>query len=336
MGEQDERARADSAVAPTVGASSDAVPSETFLTVAVSSRALFDLRASDAVYRRDGLDAYRDYQIRHEDEKLAPGEGFAFVRKLLAINHRLGKRRVDVILLSRNSADTGLRVFNSIAEHNLDIVRAAFCSGESPYRYAQPFGCDLFLSIDREDVARAAQNGVAAATLLSSPAAVRYDADQRPTTERLKIAFDGDAVLFAGEADQLYSEKGLEEFAKAEAAAADMPLAGGPFKRFLEGLHRLQREFGEEDCPIRTALVTARGAPAHERVIKTLRSWGIRLDESLFLGGLNKAEFLRAYQADVFFDDLWSNCEATSRHVATGHVPREADITTAASSSGSA
>ena len=333
MGEQEERARADAAVAPTVGASSDAVPSETFLTVAVSSRALFDLSASDAVYRRDGLDAYRDYQIRHEDEKLAPGEGFAFVRKLLAINHRLGKRRVDVILLSRNSADTGLRVFNSIAEHNLEIVRAAFCSGESPYRYAQPFGCDLFLSMDPDDVAWAAEDGVPAATLLPRPAA-RDDAGKRPTTETLKIAFDGDAVLFAGEADQLFSEKGLEEFAKAEAGAADVPLAGGPFKRFLEGLHRLQREFGEEDCPIRTALVTARGAPAHERVIKTLRSWGIRLDESLFLGGLNKAEFLRAYQADVFFDDLRSNCEHTSRHVATGHVPRKADIATAAASSG--
>ena len=335
MGEQDERTRA-AAVAPTVGASSDAVPSETFLTVAVSSRALFDLSASDAVYRRDGLDAYRDYQIKHEDEKLAPGEGFAFVRKLLAINHRLGKRRVDVILLSRNSADTGLRVFNSIAEHNLEIVRAAFCSGESPYRYVRPFGCDLFLSMDTGDVARAAEDGVPAATLLS-PAAGRDEADKRPgTSEMLRIAFDGDAVLFAGDAQDLFLNEGLEEFKKAEAGAADEPLAGGPFKRFLEGLHRLQREFGEEDCPIRTALVTARGAPAHERVIKTLRSWGIRIDESLFLGGLNKAEFLRAYQADVFFDDLWSNCEHTIRHVATGHVPREADVATAASSSGSA
>ena len=308
---------------------------ETFLTVAVSSRALFDLDESDAVYRRDGLDAYRNYQIEHEDEKLAPGEGFAFVRKLLAINNRLGKRRVDVILLSRNSADTGLRVFNSIAEHQLEIMRAAFCSGESPYRYARPFGCDLFLSIDPEDVARAAQNKVPAATLLSTSAAVRGDADKPSTpNETLKIAFDGDAVLFAENAHKRFLEEGLEEFTKAEVGAADEPLAGGPFKPFLEGLHRLQREFGEKECPIRTALVTARAAPTHERVIKTLRSWGIRLDESLFLGGKDKAEFLRAYQADVFFDDRRDNCESTSRHVTTGHVPSKADTATASSSSG--
>ena len=288
---------------------------ETYLTVAVSSRALFDLDASDAVYREQGLEAYRRYQIDREDEVLTPGEGFPFVEKLLRLNEQLGKRRVDVILLSRNSADTGLRVFNSIREHELDIVRAAFTSGASPYRYAEPFGCDLFLSTEAEDVAGALESGVAAATLLSS----RNTANP---TRVLKIAFDGDAVLFSDQAERVYEERGLEAFVETEQQAADRPLDGGPFKPFLTGLHRLQRQFDDaSDCPLRTALITARGAPAHERVIKTLRAWEIRLDESLFLGGRDKGEFLRAYEADVFFDDQSGNCAAASQHVATGHVP---------------
>lgn len=292
---------------------------ETYLTVAVSSRALFDLDESDAVYREEGLEAYRRYQIVHEDETLAPGEGFTFVTKLLAINEELGRRRVDVILLSRNSADTGLRVFNSIHSHELDIVRAAFSSGASPYRYARAFGCNLFLSTEAGDVRQALDSGMAAATLLARGQANAARRDARRST--LKIAFDGDAVLFSDSADRIYRDEGLAAFASAEAAAADEPLGGGPFKPFLEGLHRLQQEFDGRDCPIRTALVTARGAPAHKRVIKTLRAWDIRLDESLFLGGLDKGEFLRAYEADVFFDDQAGNCDAAGEHVATGHVP---------------
>lgn len=292
---------------------------ETYLTVAVSSRALFDLDESDAVYREQGLEAYRRYQIVHEDEALAPGEGFTFVTKLLAINEDLGRRRVDVILLSRNSADTGLRVFNSIHAHELDIVRAAFSSGASPYRYARAFGCDLFLSTEAGDVQQALDSGMAAATLLARGRAKAAPADAPSST--LKIAFDGDAVLFSDSADRIFRDEGLEAFASAEAAAADEPLGGGPFKPFLEGLHRLQQEFDGRDCPIRTALVTARGAPAHKRVIKTLRAWDIRLDESLFLGGLDKGDFLRAYEADVFFDDQAGNCRAAGEHVATGHVP---------------
>lgn len=285
-----------------------------YLTVAISSRALFDLDASDAVYRQQGLEAYRRYQIERENEPLEPGPGFPFVAKLLRINELLRARRVDIVLLSRNSADTGLRVFNSIAKHGLQIVRAAFSSGTSPYRYAEAFKCDLFLSTEPQDVVRALESGVAAATLLGTD-------QSRNATDALKIAFDGDAVVFSDQAERVYSERGLSAFEKAEQQDADRPLGGGPFKPFLEGLHRLQREF-KEDCPIRTALVTARGAPAHERVIKTLRSWDIRLDESLFLGGLDKAAFLRAYEADVFFDDRPENCSAAQRHVAAGHVPQ--------------
>ena len=286
---------------------------DTYLTVAISSRALFDLSDSDAIYREQGLEDYRRYQIKRENKTLDPGRGFAFVTKLLRINALLDARRVDVILLSRNSADTGLRVFNSIGAHGLDIRRAAFSSGASPYRYAEAFGCDLFLSTESDDVEQALRSGIAAAAL--------FDA-QSPTnpSETLKIAFDGDAVLFSDEAERVYQEGGIDAFSAAEAKAADRPLGGGPFKPFLAGLHRLQGEF-KEDCPIRTALVTARGAPAHERVIKTLRAWDIRLDESLFLGGLEKTAFLRAYEADVYFDDQYGNCDAAKDHVAAGHVP---------------
>ena len=284
------------------------------LTVAISSQALFDLSESDEVYRNEGLEAYRHYQIAHEDDLLAPGEGYRFVRKLLSINERLPDR-VEVILLSRNSADTGLRIFNSIKEHGLDVIRAAFSGGASPYKYATAFQCDLFLSTNSDDVSNAIEAGVAAATLLGR----RIDSDGDP--DSLKIAFDGDAVLFSDQAERIYVERGLRAFSETEAMAADRPLEGGPFKPFLEGLHRLQNEFPEGDCPIRTALVTARGAPAHERVIKTLRHWDIRLDESFFLGGRDKGAFLDAYEADVFFDDQTANCESAAEYVPAGHVP---------------
>jgi len=285
------------------------------LTVAISSRALFDLEDSNRVWLEEGLEAYRKYQIAHEDEPLEPGEAYPFVKKLLNINDLLGKSRVEVILLSRNSADTGLRVFNSIQAHGLNITRAAFCGGERPYRYIQAFGCDLFLSTDGDDVVHALDHQVAAATLLASRS------PGNPSSE-LRIAFDGDSVLFSDEADQVFRREGLDAFAAMEREAADRPLAGGPFKSFLAGLHRLQREFDERACPIRTALVTARAAPAHERVIRTLRAWDVRLDECLFLGGADKTQFLRAFGADVFFDDQPQNCERAVGHVASGHVPQ--------------
>jgi len=288
------------------------------LTVAISSRALFDLEDSNRVWLEQGLEAYRKYQIDHEDEPLEPGEAYPFVKKLLHINELLGKSRVEVILLSRNSADTGLRVFNSIQTHGLDITRAAFCGGERPYRYVQAFGCDLFLSTDADDVVHALEHHVAAATLLASRS------PGNPSSE-LRIAFDGDSVLFSDEADRVFRREGLDAFAAMERAAADQPLGGGPFKSFLAGLHRLQREFDERACPIRTALVTARAAPAHERVIRTLRAWDIRLDECLFLGGADKTQFLRAFGADVFFDDQPQNCERAVGHVASGHVPQRPD-----------
>ena len=285
------------------------------LVLAISSRALFDMSESHEVYKNNGLAAYSDYQIEREDEPLKPGDAFPLVKKLLALNERLeGESRVEVILLSRNSADTGLRVFNSIEHYGLNIARAAFSSGESPYRYVKAFACHLFLSTDAEDVRSALKNGVAAATFLPGN-------KQSQESEQLRFAFDGDAVLFSDEAEKIYKQNGLEAFTETEKASAKTPLSGGPFKAFLAALHRLQSEFPGEDSPIRTALVTARSAPAHERVIRTLRAWNIRIDESLFLGGLPKVEFLKAYGADVFFDDQLSHCDLASEHIATGHVP---------------
>jgi 5'-nucleotidase len=290
----------------------------TKLVIAISSRALFNLDDSHRVFEEQGLEAYRQYQIDHEDEILQPGEALPLVQKLLRINERLGgEPRVEVILLSRNSADTGLRVFNSVEHYSLQITRAAFCGGEKPYRYVEAFGCHLFLSTHADDVRHALDHGVAAATLMSSPS-TKMDFSGLP---QLRLAFDGDAVLFSDEAEQIYKKDGLDAFAASERAAAKQPLRGGPFKSLLQAVHELQQEFSMEDCPIRTALVTARSAPAHERVIRTLREWKVRIDESLFLGGLDKAEFLKAYGADVFFDDQQQHCSSASQKVSTGHVP---------------
>lgn len=288
-------------------------PSTDKLVIAISSRALFDLEASHEVFEKEGREAYCRYQIEHEEDVLEPGVAFGLVQKLLALNEE-SHQRVEIILLSRNSADTGLRVFNSIANHALSITRAAFTGGESPYRYVAPFGAHLFLSADPGDVRAALEAGYAAATIV--PARRRTGADGA-----LKIAFDGDAVLFSDDAERIYKEKGLAAFAESEVSAANEPLPGGPFKGFLEALCRIQAEFGQRDCPIRTALVTSRSAPAHERVIRTLRAWHIRIDEALFLGGMRKGEFLRAFGADIFFDDQHSHVGSAAEHVAAGHVP---------------
>lgn len=285
------------------------------LVIAISSRALFDLDEEHEVYESQGLAAYSQYQIDHEDTPLAKGQAFALASKLLALNDQLeDPLGVEIVLLSRNSADTGLRIFNSIEHYGLPITRAAFCGGEPPWRYIQAFGCHLFLSSESADVRKALDNNVAAATLVSRPL-------DGPARDDIRFAFDGDAVIFSDEAEQIFKAEGLKAFTESEVAQRNEPLSGGPFKNFLSALHALQRAFPESQSPIRTALVTARSAPAHERVIRTLRAWDIRLDESIFLGGLPKVEFLRAYDADVFFDDQQSHCNLAADHIATGHVP---------------
>ncbi len=284
------------------------------LVIATSSRALFDLDASHQIFREQGLEAYSAFQREHEDEPLEPGDAFPLVKKLLQLNEQLGKQRVEVILLSRNTSDTGLRVFNSITHYGLPITRAVFSGGDSPHRYVPAFGAHLFLSTNPEDVRHSLEAGFAAATILGGSGIDSED-------DSLRIAFDGDAVLFSDESERIFQEKGLEAFAANEQQAAHEPLHAGPFKGFLQALHHLQQEFDEDTCPIRTALVTARSAPAHERVVRTFRDWDIRIDESLFLGGLDKSEFLKAFAADIFFDDQRNRCESASRFVAAGHVP---------------
>jgi 5'-nucleotidase len=285
------------------------------LVVAISSRALFDLGDSHALFERDGLDAYRAFQIEHENDVLAPGVAFPLVQKLLGLNKLSADLPpVEVILLSRNSGDTGLRIFNSIQHYGLDIARAAFTSGAPTSDYIAPFNADLFLSANAEDVGRALNAGVAAATILPSTAPSQ-------SGEQLRIAFDGDAVLFGDEGERVSIEEGLAAFHRNETERAEEPLSVGPFRGFLTALHRLQAAFPAENSPIRTALVTARSAPAHKRVILTLRRWGVRIDEALFLGGRDKGPFLDAFGADIFFDDSPANVESARKHVATGHVP---------------
>lgn len=288
------------------------------LVVAISSRALFNLDESHAVFENDGVDAYCRYQVEREDIPLESGVAFSLVRKLLALNERDPENpRVEVILLSRNSADTGLRIFNSIKHHGLNISRAAFTRGASTHPYISAFGAQLFLSAEADDVRKALEAGFAAATILPSASATMSEADP----SQLRIAFDGDAVLFSDESERIYKQDGLVAFESNEELAAKQPLPGGPFKNFLALLHQIQLEYPADTAPIRTALITARGAPAHERVIRTLRAWNIRIDEAFFLGGKDKGEFLKAFRADIFFDDHHKHCESARQHVATGHVP---------------
>lgn len=289
------------------------------LVVAVSSRALFDLDESHAIFEKEGIDAYCSHQVEHEDVPLHPGVAFSLVKKLLALNERdPANPRVEVILLSRNSADTGLRIFNSIQHHQLDIGRAAFTRGESTHPYISAFGAHLFLSSEPVDVRKALEAGFAAATILSSAST---PSTGTTNSAQLRIAFDGDAVLFSDESERVYKQDGLDAFERNEVKSAKQPLPGGPFKNFLAMLHQIQLDYPADTSPIRTALITARGAPAHERVIRTLRAWKIRIDEALFLGGKDKGEFLKAFKADIFFDDQQKHCESARQHVATGHVP---------------
>jgi 5'-nucleotidase len=286
-------------------------PCQDKLVIAVSSRALFDLDASNAIFENEGVEAYAAHQVAHENTILKPGQAFPLIKKLTHLNRQ--HPFIEIILLSRNSADTGLRIFNSIAHYDLAISRAAFTNGQPPYRYAAAFDTDLFLSTHEDDVRAAIASGYAAATILSSSTS--------HTDDLLRIAFDGDAVLFSNESEAIFQSQGIDAFTKNEQAAANTTLTPGPFHAFLSAIHTLQAHSEAGNCPIKTALVTARQAPAHERVIRSLRDWGIRIDECLFLGGLPKGPFLKAFQADIFFDDQLQHCQSASEHVLAAHVP---------------
>ena len=285
------------------------------LVIGISSRALFNLNASHEIFKHEGIQAYKDHQIDNENKVLEPGEAFNLVKKILNLNSFYEDgNRIEVILLSRNTADTGLRIFNSIEEYGLNISRAVFSGGESTYKYVKSFDVSLFLSGSKDDVLQAIKNDVPAARIVSS---VATEIDKEDKT--LRIAFDGDSVIFSDEAERVFSEKGLKAFLDNEKSTKKV-LQAGPFKPFLVELNKLQQELDLDLCPIRTALVTARSAPSHKRVIKTLRDWGVRIDESLFLGGMKKVDFLSDFNADIFFDDQIKNIKHASGKVASGHV----------------
>ena len=287
------------------------------LIIGISSRALFDLDKSHEIYKNEGLKSYQSYQVENENKTLKPGEAFNLVKKILKINELYNDNdRVEVILLSRNTSDTGLRIRNSIEDHKLNISRAAFCGGESPHRYVKDFGVHLFLSSSIDDVKLAIKSNVAAATILSR----KLTKNKKSSSDQLKIAFDGDAVIFSDESEKIYQKDGLKAFIKNEVTSTT-PLKEGPFKSFLVQLNNIQNDFEINECPIRTALVTARSAPSDRRVIKTLREWGVRIDESLFLGGLSKNKFLESFDADIFFDDQKKHIMSALKNTTSGHVP---------------
>ena len=286
------------------------------LVVGISSRALFDLRREDALFESAGLDAYRAEQLGREDEILAPGTGFPLVKAVLALNHAGAQRRAEVVVMSRNSTETSLRIFHSIRHYGLDITRAALSGGASLAPYLKAFKVDLFLSRYEDDVRAALDGGVAAALLYDRPE------DPLEAADEIRIAFDGDAILFSDESERIYQADGLEAFARHEEARAHEPLAEGPFARLLHKLSVLQQAARRDGVTsIRTALVTARGGPAHERVIRTLLAWGIVVDEAFFLGGVPKTEILAAFRPHIFFDDQAAHCERAAPRVPTGRVP---------------
>ena len=276
-----------------------------FLTVAVSSRALFDLDSSHKIYEKYGLSKYLDYQEKNLNKTLSPGTGFSLVNKLLKLSGKKGIN-IDVILVSKNSAETGLRIFNSIQKHNISISKAAFTKGNSTYPYIEALNTDLYLSFNKEEIQNCLKKGI--------PAALIHNNTKKITNNsQLKIAFDGDSVIFSEHGEKMFQQKGLEYFCNNEKKNADIPLKPGPFKSFVEIIHKIQTKFPEEKNPIRTALITARSAPAHKRVINTLKKWNIRIDEIFFLGGMEKGKILSAFDADIYFDDQEKNCEDAVR-----------------------
>lgn len=292
---------------------------ENRLVVGVSSRALFDLTVENNIFETEGVNAYCDYQREHENDILKPGPGFKLIKALLGLNELSDKKtRVEVIIMSRNSADTSLRVFNSIKHYGLNITRAVLSSGGSLAPYLNAFHTDLFLSAYEDDVQSAINSGIAAGIICND---VASDYSPEESLKQIHIAFDGDAVLFTDESEMIFQKEGLEAFEENERKNADKPLPQGPFAKFLKTISNIQKEFPPEEVPIRTALVTARSAPAHERVIRTLRAWNVRIDEAFFLGGISKRDVLEAFGAHIFFDDQAIHTTPASEVVPSARVP---------------
>jgi 5'-nucleotidase len=286
------------------------------LVVAISSRALFDFEEENRVFEAHDDRAYMQLQLERLEQPARPGAAFSLVHKLLAFNRgrEPERRHVEVVILSRNDPVSGMRVFRSCQHYGLPIDRGVFTRGQSPWRYLRPLGAQLFLSTNEADVRSSLGAGVPAARVLAHS---RRASDAHPN--EVRIAFDGDAVLFSDESERVYQSGGLAAFQNHERERAGTPMGPGPFKPLLEALQQLQRE-PTATMRIRTALVTARSAPAHERAIRTLMDWRIEVDEAMFLGGLPKGEFLREFEPDFFFDDQTGHVEGAAPHVPAGHV----------------
>ena len=283
------------------------------LVVAISSRALFDFEEENEVFEQGDDTAYMRLQLERLDIPAKPGVAFSLVQKLLAFNSE-ASQKVEVVILSRNDPVSGLRVMKSAAHYALPIIRCSFTRGEAPWRYLKPLHANLFLSTHLSDVRAALAAGVPAAQVY--PQSTHASAAH---PHEVRIAFDGDAVLFSDEAEQVYQSQGLNAFQQHETDKAALPLPDGPFKPLLVALHQLQQA-ATPQMRIRTSLVTARSAPAHERAIRTLMNWNIAVDEAMFLGGLDKGEFLREFEPDFFFDDQTGHIESAAKHVPSGHV----------------
>ena len=283
------------------------------LVVAISSRALFDFEEENRLFEQGDDRAYMKLQLDRLEAPAKPGVAFSLVRKLLAFNDA-DAQRVEVVILSRNDPVSGMRVFRSAQHYGLAIQRGSFTRGQPPWRYLRPLNANLFLSTHLSDVRAALGAGVPAAQVYPHSALA---SEAHP--HEVRIAFDGDAVLFSDEAERVFQAEGLTAFQDHERVKAGQPLLAGPFKPLLAALQRLQQE-GTPAMRIRTALVTARSAPAHERAIRTLMDWNIEVDEAMFLGGLPKGEFLREFEPDFFFDDQTGHIESAARHVPSGHV----------------
>lgn len=286
------------------------------LVIAVASRAIFNLEKENEIYENEGLESYIKYQIEHEADLLEKGTAFPLVEMLLNLNKEFEEPIVEVIVMSRNNPETGLRVFNTIETYGLNVRRAAFTGGEKMASYLKPFEVDLFLSKNLADVQDAIDAGFAAALIYNPPS------DYTPDKKQIRIAFDADAVLFSEESELIYKTQGLEAFIENEKLNAQKALPEGPFGKLLKTLSKIK----EKDPEIlRIAIVTARNSPAHKRIILTLREWGVKVDEAFFLGGVSKDQVLKSFNAHIFFDDQDSHVGLASEQVPAGRVPYRSD-----------
>lgn len=292
------------------------------LVVGVSSRALFDLEKENEVFDKEGIEGFRKYQLDHENKVLQQGTAFPLIQSLLQLNKLSKKPIIEVVVMSRNSPETGVRVLKAIKYYNLPLTRWAFSGGEPLSPFLDAFDVDLFLSKDEKEVQKIIDTANCATALIYDP-----PTDYKPETERVKFAFDADAVVFSEESELIYKTKDLAAFHKHEEENEDVPLNDGPFAELLRKLSKIQEHLPMtiELTPLRIAIVTARNAPSHMRVIKTLRTWGVYVDEAYFMGGLSKDKVLKAFGAHIFFDDQEIHLDGSSKVVPCGRVLYKSD-----------